>query len=160
MSEVWKSCQRLPDMEISTEGRVRHINSKKLRKGSLNKDGYLRLERKGKQYLFHHLVLEAFEAPKPADPCTRHLNGIKQDNRVVNLCWGTRAENGQDMVRLGEVPNRKRTNNGHSKLTERQVQEIRAKYTYGVKRTGAEALAIEYGVTSAQIANVALGRGW
>ena len=56
---------------------------------------------KHKNYLVHRLVLETFIGPRPKGMECRHLNGIRTDNRLDNLCWGTRAENQQDSVKHG-----------------------------------------------------------
>jgi hypothetical protein len=47
----------------------------------------------------HRLVLEAFVGPCPEDMECRHLNGVRRDCRLVNLAWGTRAENIDDKRR-------------------------------------------------------------
>lgn len=54
-----------------------------------------------KNYLVQHLVLNTFIGPKPPGMECRHLNGIRGDNRLENLCWGTRSENQQDSVQHG-----------------------------------------------------------
>lgn len=52
----------------------------------------------------HQLVLCAFVGPRPDGMGTRHLNDVKVDNRLENLCWGTPAENREDAVRNGRLP--------------------------------------------------------
>lgn len=50
----------------------------------------------------HRLVCAAFYgAAQPDLPVVRHLNGDYLDNRAVNLCWGTYAENTADMMAHG-----------------------------------------------------------
>ncbi|MFM7012619.1 MAG: HNH endonuclease signature motif containing protein [Betaproteobacteria bacterium] len=36
----------------------------------------------------HQMVLETFVGPKPEGMQTRHLNGVRTDNRLENLKWG------------------------------------------------------------------------
>ena len=56
----------------------------------------------------HRLVLEAFIGPANG-AVTRHLNGIKTDNRLVNLKYGTISENALDAVAHGVHPNARKT---------------------------------------------------
>lgn len=49
----------------------------------------------------HILVLEAFVGQRPPGMEARHLNGDRSDSRLVNLTWGTHAENYADKVRHG-----------------------------------------------------------
>lgn len=48
----------------------------------------------------HSLVMKAFEgeAPSPEHTDIRHLNGMKSDNRLCNLKYGTRSENMLDVL--------------------------------------------------------------
>ena len=78
--------------------------------------------------LVHHLVLETFGPSRQEKQIARHLNGIKTDNRIGNLCWGTFSENQQDSIRLGMFPNRKGESNGRAKLTKKKVLQIRVLY--------------------------------
>lgn len=47
----------------------------------------------GNSRLVHQLVLEAFVGPRPDRHEVLHLNHIPDDNRLVNLKYGTRSEN-------------------------------------------------------------------
>ncbi len=101
-------------------------------------DGYVKYQLccKGnrKFFLAHHLVLFAFVGPKPEGLQTRHLNDIKDDNRLENLCWGTKSENMQDAIANGIFPSRVGEKNAAAKLTEDQVMEIRRLYVPRSKR--------------------------
>lgn len=44
----------------------------------------------------HALVMLAFVGPPPTGHEVRHLNGDPADNRLENLCYGTRGENTRD----------------------------------------------------------------
>ena len=73
-----------------------------------NKDGYLRarLTVRGsrRKLAVHHAVALAFIGPRPAPHYeVRHLNGARRDNRAVNICWGTRADNAADRERHGRT---------------------------------------------------------
>lgn len=91
-----------------SQGRIwkREGKSIKEMKSSINNTtGYLVVSlwengtRKRKQMRVHRLVLLALVAdPLPEQTHTRHLNGIREDNRLENLCWGTPKENVRDMI--------------------------------------------------------------
>lgn len=49
----------------------------------------------------HRIVAQAF-IPNPSGlPLVRHLNDIRNDNRVENLAWGTQSDNMYDAVKNG-----------------------------------------------------------
>jgi len=50
-----------------------------------------------KEYI-HRLVLETFVGPCPEGMECCHSNGIRNDNRLNNLRWGTKKENGKDKI--------------------------------------------------------------
>jgi hypothetical protein len=56
-----------------------------------------------KTHYVHYLVAAAFIGPRPKDADVRHGRGGSQDNRVTNLCYGTRTENHLDRYRDGTM---------------------------------------------------------
>jgi hypothetical protein len=93
-------------------GRTQHHVGRVLRPGT-GDQGYSVVVLCGdgvkKSQAVHVLVLTAFVGPRPSGLVTRHGNGVKSDNRAVNLRWGTRTENAYDAVRHGQHPMSKRT---------------------------------------------------
>lgn len=82
----------------------------------------LALRKDGKYHYFltHHLVLETFVGPRPDGTEGCHKNGIKTDNNMYNLYWGTRQQNMYDSVRLNQVAHGER--NSQAVLTEEIVR--------------------------------------
>lgn len=112
--EIWKPVVGAEaGYQVSNLGNVRSLDRtittkagvKKRRKGqSLKliqaKNGYLTVNIQGMKSV-HRLVLEAFVGACPPGMETCHKNGIRTDNRVDNLYWGTSSENNLDIVRHG-----------------------------------------------------------
>jgi hypothetical protein len=103
----------------------------------------------------HILVLEAFVGLRPQGYETRHLNGIPDDNRLINVCWGTPEENRADIHRHGRFV--RGVDRAQAKLDASSVITIRADYLAGV---GVNALARRYGVARATIQQVLKGKTW
>ena len=100
--------------EVSSHGRVKRVTSRvwnrkgywltrkeRVLKLGRDQDGYLHvtLSKEGKclTQKVHRHVLKAFVGSPPDGALTRHLNGVRDDNRLENLAWGTDAENMADM---------------------------------------------------------------
>lgn len=117
MSERWLPIPGHVGYEASDHGRVRSVTrrvrakaswrrpahwrtypGKVLRPGRYTSSGHVSVVlghgRPGSPV--HMLVLAAFVGPLPKGKETRHLNGVADDNRLENLCYGTRSENMKD----------------------------------------------------------------
>lgn len=93
------------NFEVSSFGRIRGLigrNGKPrdipfMRKLNTNKYGYeyVSLRTPGKIFnmLVHRAVLLAFSPNLENKTEVNHINGIKTDNRLINLEWSTRSEN-------------------------------------------------------------------
>lgn len=112
---------------------------------------YVSLFRDGKthQIAVHQLMLETYVGPRPPEMETRHLNNIPGDNRISNLAWGTRAENGNDKRLAGSC---RGTRNGNTRLTEDDVRAIRV--------MPAKEAASRYGITLGNVYHIKKGRIW
>lgn len=103
---------RSVDRVVPWMGRTRSLRGKVLNP-SKNQAGHLvvGLSREGVQIVHkvHQVVIRTFVGPQPEGMDTRHLNGIHEDNRLVNLRYGTRRENVQDMIKHRGHPNALKT---------------------------------------------------
>lgn len=174
--EIWKNIPKFKnEYQISDMGRIRSVlkvivksdNSKytrrsKVLKPDIKHDGYARgavsLVGKMIPYKIHRLVAIAF-IPNPENKKTvNHINGIKTDNRAVNLEWNTQQENVTHSHKHGLAYILKGSEIGNSILKENQVVEIRAKFVPRIYTR--KKLANEYGVTEATIKDILGGRTW
>lgn len=105
----WVPIEGFPDYYICREGLVKSCKAKEpiilkphrgdiqghLNMRMIDKDGNL------KEIYLHRLLAQTF-IPNPDNlPLVRHLNDIKDDNRLENLAWGTQLDNQKDSVRNG-----------------------------------------------------------
>lgn len=144
-NERWKEISGLENKyQVSTLGRVRSIYRKKkfiLLPGIMN--GYLYFNLPDKKIrTVHRMVAEYFiDNPKKL-PIVNHKNGVKTDNRVVNLEWCTHVEN------MGHA--RKNGLYG-AKLSNAQVKKIRKIYKTDWNRFSMSELAKKYKVSKSYI---------
>lgn len=111
------------------------------------------------QYHIHRLVANAF-IPNPENkPQINHINGIKTDNRVVNLEWCTSKENIQHAWKsnLRNSEKIKGEKNGMSKLTQIQVNEMRDNH---VNRKRGEKPWEKYGIQYRQYHKIIKKESW
>lgn len=158
--------------KVDCLGNVYSLKGSLLKPG-IDKKGYLRVSLKinGKFYTkkVHRLVAECF-IPNPENkPQVNHINGFKNDNRLENLEWCTAKENVKHaidnnlfyfntkdqsvnkIIKVGEL-------NGYSKLTEKDVLEIRSKFKKRVYTR--KMLSNEYGVKESCIKDVLSKKSW
>ena len=131
---------------------VRVISQREI-KPTLNRGRYLYVtffkDQKGHSKSAHRIVAAAF-VPNPENKKeVNHINGIKTDNRAVNLEWVTASENAQHAIRTG-LKTKIAEANPSAKLTNAKVKEIRALYEAG--GTSYAKLAKIYGVGDRAIA--------
>lgn len=77
----------------------------------------------------HAVVLGAFVGPRPEGCDASHKNGHRDDNRLSNLCWESRAANNRRKAAHGTQIRGEQ--HKCSKLTAAEVTEIRARAARG-----------------------------
>lgn len=173
MKEIWKD---IPDYngiyQCSNLGKIKRIcRTRGSQIGRILKpiektDGHLSItlckNKIHKRHSIHRLVLFTFIGPCPKEMECRHLDGNPKNNKLDNLCWGTRSENMQDSIRHGTFkhnpPDNSGSNCGTSKLTDEQVIEIKVLIKKG-ELTDTEIGKI-FGIHRRTVADIKLGKTW
>lgn len=117
IDEFWKSVVGYTGMyEVSNFGRIRSVD-RVCSDGRRCKGRMLKIAQQPAGYEFvvlskaaklkprniHRIVLEAFVGPCPHGYETRHKDGVRTNNVLSNLCWGTSSENNFDIRRHGRL---------------------------------------------------------
>ena len=136
--EEWKDIKGYEgSYQISNLGRVKSLSriiirsngnpttiKAKIKKTPIRNDGYfivnLCMNNGSNVNLIHRLIAEAFIDNPNNYPLVRHLNDIKTDNRLDNLCWGTYCDNMVDSIKNDKYVKPNVT------LTSEQVKEIKS----------------------------------
>jgi hypothetical protein len=156
--EIWKDIKGYEGRyQVSNLGRVKNIKTGRVLKPGI-RCGYpsvsLCKHNKGKNKLIHRLVAEAFILNPEDKPQVNHINGIKYDNRLDNLEWNTRSENGLHSYNSGLQISQKGEVHGKAKLTEEDILTIRS------SNLSRKELAILYNISLSSIYNIIDRRVW
>ena len=129
--ENWKEVKGFEDYQVSNLGNVKSLKRGKiiLIKKETCVKGYYRvaLFKDGvrKYFSLSRLVAEVFIPNLENKPQVNHINGIKTDNRLENLEWNTQSENMKHAYKNGLNFAHKGSKCNLSKLTDKEVEEIR-----------------------------------
>jgi hypothetical protein len=145
---------------VSDQGRVRSLRRVDIMQQFTDRDGYLRVtltKENSRQRCeqVHQLMLWAFVGPKAPGAVTRHRNGVRTDNRLTNLCYGTPKENTADRETHGT--HQRGARNPNVKLTPEDIAYIRAQpYARGLYTK----LAERFNVSRVQISFIVKKKSW
>lgn len=120
-------------------------------------DGYGSLRVAGEPSLVHRLVCEKFHGPAPSpqhQACHSCGNGHLGCVTPKHIRWGTQLENSADTVAHNRSPRGERC--GNSKVTEADVQKIRALAHTMTRRE----LAERFGISQGQVRMIQTRKQW
>lgn len=158
----WRKVRGYPNYSVSDSGLVKNKKGKILTPW-LTPNGYaqVHLYRDGLRsaHMVHALVLEAFRCRRPRGMEACHRNGVRSDNRLSNLYWGTHSENQRDQVRHGTHAGLRRKGSKHplAKLCETDVERVRDMRLLGCSQ---QEVATYLGVARTTIQGIDSGRRW
>ena len=118
-----KQIKGFNNYSITENGEVWSHCHKKFMKPEFDDNGYktikLRLPNLYKRYKVHRLVALTYLENKLNKKTVNHINGIKTDNRLINLEWMTHSENCLHAFRTGL--------HKHSDYQKHQVRKARSR---------------------------------
>ena len=98
--EVWRSVDGYENYAVSSFGRIKNTYTGKILKGSVNSQGYLRVnlyeDANRKTHQVHRLVANAFIDNPDDKLCVDHKNNDKTNNHISNLRFATSKENSRN----------------------------------------------------------------
>lgn len=145
---------------VSDYGRVISLknNRAKILKNNIDKDGYFRvdfcIENNTIHFLIHRLVAMCYIENSQNLPMINHKDCNKRNNHWSNLEWCTGKHNSIHAVQNGKAPDNSGNNNGHAKLKEADVIEIRSSNEHPKN------LALKFNVSSMTIYDIKARRSW
>lgn len=172
-NEIWKDIINFEEQyQISNFGRIKSLTRRDTKgqtryerflKAHLDKGGYYRVilckNSIQRTYIVHRLVAIHFlDLPENYQELTvNHKDGNKTNNHPSNLEWVTQKDNNKHAYRTGLKDN-KGEKHGESKLTEKQVKNIR--YLHYIKWFNQMELANIFDVSKTLIGKIVNRENW
>lgn len=127
--------------------------------GAANGKGYYYAYVAGQSIRVNIFVCESFHGLKPDEGMeAAHINGIRSDNRPVNLTWKTQKDNDADKDIHGTRFIAHGERNGKTIITEDIVRRIRGIYHSGKANTSQ--IAKLFGLEKSGVAKIIKGTRW
>jgi DNA-binding NarL/FixJ family response regulator len=151
--ECWKPIPNYVGLyEISNYGRIRKCDCNKIMKQNFSQD-YLVIglsdgSRIRKTHRVHRLVAMAFNCSDNPHLEVNHINGVKSDNRDINLEWISHSENSKHTFVSG---------NKTKKLTPEMVMKIKKMLKNGCIQ---KEIAEKFNVSTATISEINTNKKW
>ncbi len=145
---------------ISDDGRVfsEMLGERKCLVPKKKRNGYLGIALCGsgkiRHRLIHRILLESFVGPCPEGHVCRHLNGIPNDNRLINLAWGTPKQNQADRITHGTNVYLRGEQLPQTRLLKENVLEIRK------SSAPSRELAQKFGITKNYVSEIRARTKW
>jgi hypothetical protein len=168
---VIKRIEGYPGYLVTSDGRVLSTLSGKVKELKPGLSGSARLKYQTvvlykdgvkKRFRVHRLVATAFHGPCPDGMECCHNDGNRFNNHRDNLRWDIKKNNTADRKIHGTCCSITKkvsgSKNGKSKLTEIQIQQIRAAYT--TNQISQKALGNQYGVSDSAINRIVNCKNW
>lgn len=156
----WVEIPGFPGYLANELGRIKGPKGKVLSPHKTKRTGYLTVSPsmggRIRTKLVHRLVALAFLGPCPDNMEVNHKDGVRTNCRADNLEYLTHSDNKKHGYAIGISRSSKGETNGHHKLTENDVRELRRLSG----RVSQRKLAKRYKVSQQVISKAILGQTW
>lgn len=100
LTKNWTKLSFNENYAINIDGEVANLKTGLIVRGS-ERNGYLRITIRNKQYSIHRLIWETFNGPIPEGYCIDHIDGDKSNNALSNLRLVTQSDNMKNAMKNG-----------------------------------------------------------